>query len=102
MAARSRGPRKQLPFAEWPDADRRAWNSILREGDILDDARGNASHWSPATRRTNFKNIARFQGWRSSTGRLDEFDLRAYRRPSSSTTRARSSKRSHLVRPQHI
>jgi integrase len=68
MSAPHRGI--HLPFAEWPDEDRAAWEALFREGDIL-DGRGAACHWSPGTRRTNLQHYARWLGWLSGTGTLE-------------------------------
>jgi integrase len=68
MSAPHRGI--HLPFAEWPDEDRAAWEALFREGDIL-DGRGAACHWSAGTRRTNIQHYARWLGWLSGEGALD-------------------------------
>ena len=41
--------RVELPFKEWPEADRRAWDGLFVAGDVL-DAAGAGRHWAAATR----------------------------------------------------
>ena len=48
-----------LPFAEWPEADRTAWNVILSDGDLLDED-GRCSHWSTATRAVHQHNYGQW------------------------------------------
>ena len=62
--------RKFLRLANWPEADRLAWNDLFADGDILEDA-GPARHWRPATRRTNLQHYARWLGWHARRGELD-------------------------------
>ena len=59
--------RRCLKVDEWPPADRRAWQLMLREGHVLDD-RGIVSHWSPATRHKNRRGYGR---WLTSQGDID-------------------------------
>ncbi len=54
--------RIELPLADWPAADRTAWEDLFRMGDLL-DGQGAAHHWAEATRRTNRKHYARWLGW---------------------------------------
>ena len=63
-------PRIHLPFREWPDIDQSAWANLFRDGDIL-DGRGAASHWAPATRKTNQKHYSRWLGWLEQSCALD-------------------------------
>ncbi len=58
----NRQHRIELPLADWPAADRTAWEDLFRAGDIL-DGQGAAVHWAEATRRTNAKHYARWLGW---------------------------------------
>ena len=44
-------PTKLLPYGQWPDQDRVAWQAALASGDVFDDA-GAAAHWAAGTRRT--------------------------------------------------
>ncbi len=62
--------RKNLRFADWPEADRRAWEGLFAEGDVFDDA-GLARHWRPATRRTNCRHYALWLGWHARRGELE-------------------------------
>lgn len=64
------GARIELPLADWPVADRAAWEALFREGNLL-DGRGAAVHWTPATRRTNAKHYARWLGWPAMNGLLN-------------------------------
>ncbi len=53
---------RSLPFAEWPTADRHAWNNAVAEGDIFDGT-GPAAHWAPRTRKTNIQHYGRWLGF---------------------------------------
>lgn len=48
-----------LPFEDWPNEDRAAWTSAIRDGDVL-DGRGAAAHWRETTRRTNIHHHSRW------------------------------------------
>jgi integrase len=63
---------RQLPFQEWPDADRMAWEKLFANGDIFDETIGQARHWRPTTRKSNQKNYAGWLGWLIDTERFDE------------------------------
>ena len=41
--------RLRLPFQEWPEADRQAWQAALMTGTVFDED-GIATSWRPATR----------------------------------------------------
>jgi integrase/recombinase XerD len=62
--------RRYLPFADWPSADRQAWNEAILEGDIL-DGRGPAAHWASATRRINCQHYSRWLGFLRHCGSLE-------------------------------
>jgi integrase len=51
-----------LPIAQWPAIDQAAWEAAIRPGDIL-DGQGPATHWRPATRRTNRQHYSRWLGY---------------------------------------
>lgn len=40
--------RRSMPFGEWPEADREAWQEAMKEGDPFEEA-GRAAHWRPST-----------------------------------------------------
>jgi integrase/recombinase XerD len=44
-------PRRALPFDQWPDRDRAAWQNALADSDPLEEA-GRGAHWRPKTRHT--------------------------------------------------
>ena len=58
---------RALPYDDWPDADRNAWQTLLRVGDVL-DGRGAGAHWAAGTRRTNLKHYSRWLGWLAARG----------------------------------
>lgn len=60
---------RNLPFEEWPANDRRAWQALLRDGDVL-DGRGVGVHWAEATRQTNLKSYSGWLGWLAARGCL--------------------------------
>lgn len=64
----STGPGKFL--SAWPTPDRAAWDALFRTGDLL-DGRGEAAHWSQATRRTNAQHYARWLRWLGDNGLLE-------------------------------
>src|SRR5271156_6185579 len=49
----------QLPFAEWPEEDRRRWEEAFRPGDLFDDNR-RGTHLSAATRNALRVSYARY------------------------------------------
>jgi integrase/recombinase XerD len=61
----------QLPYDRWPASDKRAWDDLFRDGNVLDGA-GPARHWAPATRKTNGKHYAQWLGWLEFHGLLDD------------------------------
>ena len=44
-------PTKLLPYEQWPDQDRAAWEAAFASGDVFDDA-GAGAHWSVESKRT--------------------------------------------------
>lgn len=68
--SRASGPRFELPYAAWPEADRAAWEALFRKGDLL-DGQGAAVHWAEATRRTNAQHYARWLAWLATNGLLE-------------------------------
>ena len=59
-----------LPIAQWPAVDLAAWETVIRPGDIL-DGHGAATHWRPATRRTNGQHYGRWLGYLVAIRALD-------------------------------
>jgi integrase len=56
-----------LPYLQWPETDRLAWQAAVRDGDVL-DGRGPAAHWRSRTRHTNIQHYGR---WLSFLARHD-------------------------------
>jgi site-specific recombinase XerC len=56
--------------ANWPPADRRAWDDLFAEGDLLEGG-GPARHWRPATRTSNGKAYGQWLGWLAQRNFLD-------------------------------
>ena len=54
--------RRSLPYDEWPEIDRRAWNEAVAEGDLL-DGRGPVAHWAKRTKETNIQHYGRWLGY---------------------------------------
>ncbi|MBF9023523.1 tyrosine-type recombinase/integrase [Rhodobacterales bacterium FZCC0069] len=62
--------RSSLPFTDWPDQDRRLWQSATEEGRYFQKA-GKASHWSEATKLQVQKGYAKWLWYLQSSGLLD-------------------------------
>ncbi len=62
--------RRCMPFAEWPEQDRSAFEAATRSGDLLDEA-GPAAHWRPATRSKVMSSYGRCLTHLVRQGRLD-------------------------------
>ena len=62
--------RRCMPFEEWPEQDRSAFEAATRSGDLLDEA-GPAAHWRPATRSKVMSSYGRFLTHLVRQGRLD-------------------------------
>ncbi len=62
--------RTSLPFNDWPDQDRRLWQSATEEGRYFQKA-GKASHWSEATKLQVLKGYAKWLWYLQSGGLLD-------------------------------
>ncbi len=62
--------RRCLRVCDWPEPDRRAWESCLQQGDPLDPG-GLGSNWAPLTRRKNAKGYGRWLTWLIAKGILD-------------------------------
>ena len=62
--------RTSLPFNDWPDQDRRLWQSGTEEGRYFQKA-GKASHWSEATKLQVQKGYAKWLWYLQSSGLLD-------------------------------
>jgi len=62
--------RTSLPFNDWPDQDRRLWQSATEEGRYFQKA-GKASHWSEATKLQVQKGYAKWLWYLQSGGLLD-------------------------------
>jgi integrase/recombinase XerD len=54
--------RKLLPFPEWPQIDRDAWNRAIRSPGILEDG-GKGSHWSEGSKKSIRYGYARWLGY---------------------------------------
>jgi hypothetical protein len=63
--------RRGMPLAEWPHADREAWQAALTPGDVVDEG-GIRARYAPATNRKLVKNYSRWLTWLSRRGLLDE------------------------------
>lgn len=62
--------RTSLPLNDWPDQDRRLWQSATEEGGYFQKA-GKASHWSEATKLQVQKGYAKWLWYLQSSGLLD-------------------------------
>jgi integrase/recombinase XerD len=62
--------RRCLKVNAWPEADRRAWQAALREGDIFEPA-GIATRWAARTRHKVAVAYGRWLTWLERVGRLD-------------------------------
>ena len=58
----------ELPFQDWPETDRAAWEALFAAGDVFEEA-GGGRHWAAATRMTNRHHYARWLGWLQRHGR---------------------------------
>ena len=56
-----------LPFADWPQPDREAWNAAVRPADFLEEA-GRGSTWRPESQRSARGAYARWLGWLTQAG----------------------------------
>jgi hypothetical protein len=63
-------PRQFLPFAEWPEADRRALDAAIAPLGPFDAPRV-AAHWRPATIEVLRRVYARYLSWLGHQGLLD-------------------------------
>jgi integrase len=70
MRNRVPGDKVELPFQEWPVADRHAWDALFAHGDPLEDA-GAGRHWAASTRTTNRRHYARWLAWLKAWDVLD-------------------------------
>lgn len=62
--------RTSLPLNDWPDQDRRLWQSATEEGRYFQKA-GKASHWSEATKLQVQKGYAKWLWYLNNSGALD-------------------------------
>jgi integrase/recombinase XerD len=62
--------RRSLKLEAWPEADRRAWEAALRDGDVLEPG-GLGAHWAPLTRVTTARCYGRWLCWLQRNGILD-------------------------------
>ncbi len=60
-------PRRRLPMAQSPTADRAIWDALFREGDILDGS-GPLTHLRPATRGIHAMAVSFWLGFLASDG----------------------------------
>jgi integrase/recombinase XerD len=71
----ARVPRMELPFADWPEEDRKRWSDAIRSGaDPFDDC-GPAAHLAESSRRALQGSYGRFLGF-VSTERNDLLDCK--------------------------
>lgn len=64
-------PRRScLPVEQWPEVDRRGWESALRDGDLIEGTVGAGFHWADATRRSYAKTYGRWLTFLIQTGRF--------------------------------
>lgn len=82
-----------LKLEEWPEADRAAWQTRLRLGDLFEPG-GVATTWAEATRGMELNGYGRWLTWLVQTGRLDPTSSPADR----VTTEAASSYLAELKR----
>ncbi len=66
----ARAERRELPFNEWPEADRRAWQDACRPIVRLKKG-GSASHLKPVSQQDIARRYGRYLGFLKRTGRLD-------------------------------
>jgi site-specific recombinase XerD len=59
-----------LALRDWPAPDRRAWQAMLRPGDILEGDAGIAAAWSQATRHKNRRGYGRWLDFLLQSGRF--------------------------------
>jgi len=57
--------RKSLPFSDWPEVDRTAWEAAITAGNLF-DGRGPAAHWSLGSRTSVRNGYSRWLGHLSS------------------------------------
>ena len=69
----------RLPFAEWPEADRAAWQVALMPADPLEPAIGYASRWKPSTRKLIVDGYSSWLAWVAASGKLDPTSTAAAR-----------------------
>ncbi len=62
--------RRSLPFNEWPDPDRVAWNRAIHRGSALEDA-GRGAKWAPDTRVRYIWAYGRWLRFLTDRGELD-------------------------------
>ena len=67
-----------IPFNQWPEPDRDAWNRAVSPGDVFTDA-GSGAHWRPATRKSYIGNYGRWLAFLEHTGHLHPIDPPAAR-----------------------
>ncbi len=66
--------RTSLPLHDWPEQDRRLWQSATEEGRYFQKA-GKASHWSEPTKRQVQKGYAKWLWYLHNSGALDRLTL---------------------------
>jgi integrase/recombinase XerD len=67
-----------MPYKDWPETDRKAWETAIESGDVL-DGQGLAAHWRPATRKANVGHYGRWLAYLENAGRLNPSNLPAAR-----------------------
>lgn len=61
---------RAMRIEDWPQPDRAAWADAISTESLLSSG-GQASHWRPATRRTNIQHYGRWLGFLEWSGLLD-------------------------------
>jgi len=67
-----------VPFNQWPEPDRDAWNCAISPGDVFTDA-GSGAHWRPATRKSYIGSYGRWLAFLKRTQHLDPKEAPAAR-----------------------
>src|SRR3954452_19832435 len=63
--------RLSLPWQEWPQADRAAWERAISPASLLDDEGGLAASWRPGSREAVLRSYGRWLGFLARHGDLD-------------------------------
>ena len=69
MARNNDPARRAMPYDEWPEADRQAWERATATGDVFDE-RGRGENWADTTKATNIQHYGRWLGYLTYIGEL--------------------------------